>query len=376
MGLDFGYQAEHTSRAMLRSLLVSRAPLLAALILTSCAGERCSKKGSVELSTPKSTCSSGPGCQAQIIGISGASISNVNIPETLSAITSSPELSGITWSKDLSRYLVVSDDTGLKSDRTNHTPILFAMSSTGALDNLPIRIDGLAELNDAESICSGPPGTFFLTTSHSLNKHEKSIESRRMLLHLELVGRTLRVLGKVDLLQAVDNQSQSIPEMAGAPANGRVDIEALAYQEGRLLIGLKSPLSANGEASILALPYAVETLRVGRLDKGAVSLWKRVRLCVEDRVGHACEGISDMAWLKNGSLVLTANAPKGMPTDGGGALWLLRNANLSDSGATLLHHFDGMLPEAVALSADASSLVLLFDAHGGPQKWATWPIPD
>ena len=350
--------------------------LLLLASVAACAGDHCSpgKHWSTRPSPATgSPCVAGRGCPGSD---ADGKISIVEVPPSLAAITSTPELSGLAWSSTLSRYLVVSDDTGLKSERTAHLPMLFALAPSGVFDNEPIRIDGLTEINDAESICTGPDGTFFLTTSHSPDKHGRVPESRRMLLHLGLSAYMLRVLGKVDLLQARDGSGKSIAEMAsGAPDSGTVDIEALTLDGDKLLIGLKAPLGSNGEASIIALPDAVAALRSGTLNLGAVSLWKKVRLCVSDAIGHACEGISDMAMLKNSTLVMTANAPKGMPTDGGGSIWLLKTSGSADATPELLHHFNGLLPEGVTVAPSGDPLVLVFDAHGSSPKWGTWPLP-
>ncbi len=370
--MDEWFQSKRETKLSYRVPL----PLLLLASIGACAGERCSpgKPGATpESQEAQAPCGEAKGCQGQG---AGARIAAIELPAALAAITSTPELSGLAWSPALSRYLVVSDDTGLKAEHTEHSPMLFTLAPSGVFDNEPIRIDGVPELNDAESICAGPDGTFFLTASHSPDKHGRVPESRRMLLHLGLSGYRLRVLGQVDLLQGRDSSGKSIAEMAaGGAASGTVDIEALAFEGDKLLIGLKAPLSANGEASIIALPGAVAALHAGTLNPGAVSLWKKVRLCVSDATGHACEGISDMALFKNGTLVLTANSPKGMPTDGGGAIWVLKNAGSADAVPELLHHFDGLLPEGVTVAADGQQLVLVFDAHRGPPKWGTWPLP-
>ena len=62
----------------------------------------------------------------------------VTVPEALLARTSMPEPSGIVWSPTLSRYLIISDDTGSKESGTNHAPWLFAMNREGVFDPAPM----------------------------------------------------------------------------------------------------------------------------------------------------------------------------------------------------------------------------------------------
>src|SRR4051794_29468870 len=108
------------------------------------------------------------------------------------------ELSGAVWSPTLSRYVLVSDD--VSEEGSKHEPVLFTLSEAGQLDADPIRIDGIAELNDPESITAGPDGTLFVCTSHSVNKKGHLPESRRRLLHLEIgPDRKAKVLGQLDL---------------------------------------------------------------------------------------------------------------------------------------------------------------------------------
>ena len=91
--------------------------------------------------------------------------SPIAVPPALRAMHESIEPSGVVWAAPIDRYLVVSDDTGPEEGR--HAPWLLTMDRQGRFDAEPVRIHGIDELNDAESICAGPRGTFFVTTSHS-----------------------------------------------------------------------------------------------------------------------------------------------------------------------------------------------------------------
>jgi hypothetical protein len=67
-----------------------------------------------------------------------------------------------------------------------------------------------------------------------------------------------------------------------------------------------------------------------------------------------------------------ANSPKGMPSDGGGALWKL---NAAGGAPQLLKRFDGLKPEGVALAKDRSSAIVVFDTDGQPPLWIRWALP-
>jgi hypothetical protein len=272
----------------------------------------------------------------------------------------------VAWSPRLQRYLVVSDDIGPHD--AHHEPWLLALARDGSLDPEPLPIAGLDELNDAESICAGPPDLFFVVTSHSPNKKGRLPAARRMLLLLTVEGRGLRVLGRLDLTEP--GGAAALLAKAGAPAGGRLDIEAIAYQRGALLIGLKSPLTQGGAASVLALEQPLAALRAGHLDERAITLrWQLPLTATPSGVG---QGVADLTVLPDGSLALVANAPKGAPRDGGGALYWL------PVGATtpqLVRWFPGLKPEGVTVSEDEKALILVFDNDAKPPLWLRLPLP-
>jgi hypothetical protein len=275
------------------------------------------------------------------------------------------ELSGAAWSTTLSRYIVVSDD--VNEEGKKHVPQLFALTESGQLDAAPIAIEGITELNDPEAIAAAPDGTMFVCTSHSVNKHGHLPQSRRRLLHLSLsADRKAKILGQVDLTTA--RTADGKPPWGEA---GALDIEGLAFRDGALYVGLKSPLASDGSATILRLPDALSVLNAGVIPTGALSVWARARFCVAKDGATVCEGIADLAFLGDGSLLVAANSPKGMPSDGGGALWKLAAPGGSP---TLLKRFEGRKPEGIALSPDHSSAIVVFDTDGRQPVWTRWPL--
>src|SRR5262245_48407583 len=92
----------------------------------------------------------------------GGSPALIGVPAALLRQNTAIEASGVVWAAPLGRYLIVGDDTGTEDRK--HQPWVFAMNAKGALDATALPIQGIAEINDPESICSGPDGTFFLTT--------------------------------------------------------------------------------------------------------------------------------------------------------------------------------------------------------------------
>jgi hypothetical protein len=296
----------------------------------------------------------------------------VKVPAALAASTSPPELSGLAWSPSLQRYLVVSDDTGLAEEGTQHAPFVLALDVSGTLDEATVPITGIASLNDPEAICPGPAGSFFLATSHSPNRKGRTRPDRRQLLHLEERGRSLAVIGRLDLT-ALSGRGELL-RIAGVDPEGRLDIEALAYHGGALYIGLKSPLTSSGSAVVLRLDNPVKALREGRARDGALTRWAELRLCAGAGAEKACQGLSDMVFLPDGSLVALANAPKGGPSDGGGAIWWAP-APASSQPPALLRQFPGLKPEGIALSSKKNSLMVVFDRDRREPLRVELPLP-
>lgn len=287
----------------------------------------------------------------------------VTVPQVLLTRTSMPEPSGIVWSPTLSRYLIVSDDTGSKENGTNHAPWLFAMSRDGVFDSAPIPILGLDKLNDAEAICPGPAGSYFLATSHSANRKGQDKAKRRRLYQLAVDGRALKILGSVDLASAIAE--------SGVIGSSSVDIEALAFQEGALYVGLKSPQNSVGAAYILRIPEVLPALKEGALPAGRIQIFAELPLSVAGSDGKVVQGVSDMSFLPDGSLVILANSPKKMPPDGGGAAWLRKR----DGSLHMLRRFLGLKPEGVTVTHDGRSLVIVFDNDRKQPLWIHLPLP-
>jgi hypothetical protein len=297
---------------------------------------------------------------------------SVVVPAALAAVTSNPELSGIVWSKKRNRYLVVTDDSGLREDATAHQPLLLGMTEKGVLDPKPIAIRGVDRINDPESICAGPNGTYFLVTSHSPNRSNKTSHSRRQLLQLRDDGDALAVVGRLDLTAV--KGSRSLLSLLGLPDEGRLDIEAVAFHDAALFIGFKSPLTADGAAVVARLASPVEAMRRGAIHPEDLTRFLAAPLCLDTGKQKVCEGISDMLFLPDGSLMVSANAPKGGPKDHGGALWHLPSPP-DKRAPVLLRRFPDLKPEGLAYSPSGRSVAVVFDCDQAVPKWTEVSLP-
>ena len=187
-----------------------------------------------------------------------------------------------------------------------------------------------------------------------------------------MVGRVVRIAGQVDLTEARGVAGESLLELARLEVGGALDIEALAYRDGALYIGLKAPLASDGAATILRLADPAATLAAGRIAPGSLAFWSRARLCRPRAGADVCAGIADMTFMADGTLLLLGNSPKGLPSDGGGSLWRMEGA---DKPATFVQQFPGLKPEGIALGPEGTFAVIVFDTDGAPPRWTRWALP-
>lgn len=268
-------------------------------------------------------------------------LQRVEVPAELLTKTRPLELSGLTWVPSLDRFLFVSDDTGFDKTPSRESPWLFALSASGHVDPAPVVLQGLEKLDDAESITTEKENVLWVVTSHSHTTKGKVKAERRQLLHVAVEHGALRVTERFDLM------SLGLEQAVGAG----VDLEAVAFHEGKVLVGLKAPLDAQGRAQLFSFDPTTKQL----------APWKQLSLVVNG----VHEGVSDVLRLPDGRWLLAANAPKGGPLDHGGALWLL------DRDATtpkLWLHFPGLKPEGLSLTP-RGTVAVVFDRQDAPPEW-------
>lgn len=309
----------------------------------------------------------------------------VGIPAQLRQRIPQLELSGLTWAPELGRYLVVVDDTIDAETAERHAPFVLAMDREGRLDAEPVSIAGIERLDDAESLTGDGHGTYFLLTSHSLNRHGKVKPARRQLLRMVFVEHRLRVTGALDLLEGADDVRAALPAGSSDELPG-IDLEGLAFYGGALYLGLKWPLMEDGSAIVLRMAHPAEVFTRGRLGPRDLVFWGKVALQVPNDAGPGpiAEGIADLLFAPDGSIFACANSPKGRPWDGGGAVWRLRSGGGGDARglaggkieATLLRRYRGLKPEGVAVAPGLEGgLTVVFDRGREDPLWAFIRLP-
>lgn len=285
------------------------------------------------------------------------------------------EPSGVVWSPALKRFVVVSDDTGLPNV-DEHAPWLFTMDETGRVDPRPLVVAGLKAMRDLESIAPAPDGGLYVLSSQSSSKKGKRTKTRECLVHISLDGGQATATRTVYLAELLDAAGADTRAALGLGSTSALEIEGLTTTaEGGLLLGLKSPLDADGNAIIWHLRDPDQLLATGELAAGRLTRWGGLRLAVTAAGSSVPGGISELLELGDGTL-LVASTPSAAnaPTDQIGALVSVAGrAGLASP--RLVREFPGLRPEGLARTPDDDGIMIVFDAGADTPSWMELPWP-
>lgn len=298
----------------------------------------------------------------------------IKVPEKLKA-TSRVEPSAVLYRPDLSRYLVVSDDTGFE-DKDEHSPWLFTMDERGALDPEPILVSGVKELNDLESITAGEGGSIYVLSSQGYSKKGKRKKSRTALLKLAPEGRGFRTEAEMHLVSLIEAAGAAEMAKLGLSGGTRdLEIEGMAYHQGSLYFGVKAPLDEQGNAMIWKVADPKALFSATSLGATGLSLWARARLEAEVDGRPVPGGISELLFLPDGSLLITSTSSKEQGSVESGKLWRVPLPAAGSLSPELVKSFPALKPEGLCLSSTPGKLVVVFDTGPSTPMWLEMPWP-
>ena len=167
------------------------------------------------------------------------------------------EPSGAIWLADLNKYLVISDDTD-----EMHSPLLFLMNRDGSIDLVPLKISGLSEIMDIESITQDEQ-FIYLLSSQSRNSSGDVKKHRSLMVKVKRVGLELTAVSSFELrplllaalAKSTNTELQSLAAtiQASTVKKGDLDIEGMTINGNDILVALKSPHSDSNESLVLRL---------------------------------------------------------------------------------------------------------------------------
>jgi hypothetical protein len=304
------------------------------------------------------------------------------VPDALIAV-SRIEPSGLVWVPALDRFLIVSDDTGLKDGTDEGAPWLFTMDRTGRVDAAPLVVAGVDEVSDLEAIADVGDGTYYLVCSQSLSAKGKRPIKRSCLLRVQLAGWQLRALGQVDLIGSVLAAAKGEGgaswlrtlglNVVGEALPGRTEIElnieGATARDGALLLGLKQPIDGQGRATIWELRQVDRLFTTRRLARADLQCVASVPLSVQVEGRDAPAGVADLLALDDGRLLVAATSPTRGPQSG--AIWQLP----VNGEAVLVARFAGLKPEGISRGPDPGLLYVVFDRQQEVPQWTTLQLP-
>lgn len=286
-------------------------------------------------------------------------------PEILAA--SRFEASGLVWVAALDRYVVISDDTGLASDRK--PPWLFTMSRRGAVDPEPITIENVAELDDVESIAAGERGALWLAASQSVSDKGNRPRAREVIARLVPTATGYKLDAKVHLASLLAEAPAATRAALGVPDLAALDIEGMAYAGGALYFGLKAPVDGEGRALIWKAA-APDRLLAGDLAGAQLAIVARVKLAAEVDGREVPGGIADLLVIDERHLLIAATASGISAKHQSGALY-----TVIDGTAARVRVFPELRPEGLALAPTPHRLAVVFDRGRDAPMWTELELP-
>lgn len=166
-----------------------------------------------------------------------------------------PEASGVSR---VGATLVIAGDEEPKA--------LWLATDSGRMTH--VKLSG-ASWDDMEGLASVDERFFFASTSHSRTKKGKRKPEREQLFLMELSEKkiravhtwSLRELVLTELAKSFGAQLDMKTVEGASPDEGGLNIEGLAYHGGKLFIGLRSPITAQGKALMLVIKNGNELLQ-------------------------------------------------------------------------------------------------------------------
>jgi hypothetical protein len=277
----------------------------------------------------------------------------VHVPPAIKTV-SSFEPSGAVYLKDLKKYLIASDDTD-----KDHSPMLFLMGRDGAVDTQVVRINGLKELHDIESVLLDESGTVYLLASQSPNKKGEIVASRNLLIRLKRNGVEFGVDGTVELrpllLSAIEASKDVDLDSVRKKLKKDLEIEASYIENGHLKVGLKKPLLKNGSSLVLDLGPLKKLVEKKAIAAGDFKVDQKISF----PEGIEKARITEMSKVGNKLIISTVSKkPERV-----GRLWAM---NMVTKSLEKIGEYPGHSPEAVAYDSDAKELMILFDEKDSP----------
>ena len=256
---------------------------------------------------------------------------------------------------------MVSDDT----DNVD-SPLLFLVSEDGSVEERPLQIPGLKEIEDMESISADQDNVYVMSSLSTKGvgdpKGTRSQLVRFRLRGLDASGTESVQIGKL-LRNLIAKSSDPVLRELTRQGLEKLEVEAHSVKDGALYIGLKSPLGGEETSVFLRVP-SVNSLFPGDDATPAIEVWKTVKVAA---VGKKSQRISDLTFVGDTMYFTTT-----VKEEKGSAIWSITK----DGEPTLVQAFDVSGLEGIAYNPAKNQFFLTFDnGNGRPSEFASVPGP-
>ncbi|MDA8793097.1 DUF3616 domain-containing protein [Bacteriovoracaceae bacterium] len=278
---------------------------------------------------------------------------------------SSFEASGITFLKDIKKFMAIGDGMNLEDH-----PQVVLLDEEGEIiyENY---IPELGQVDDLEAITSTENGEVYLLSS--LDK-KKNFKFRKKLIKLKRDGLQFTKEAEINLYKAIHRSLRKTPksELAQLVLKKKgmeVDLEAILIKDNSLYIGLRNPVLESGslrKAIIFKISNLNKLLKTGDIPPGNITIFQK--LVLKNTHGGVL-GISGMS-LCGDDLYLTAAPTRKKRRSG--AIFRL-NFNRRKSNALKIYNFPHQKPEGVYCD-QGKTLTVTFDHGRDPSQVAFYDI--
>ena len=303
-----------------------------------------------------------------------ALIKEMTIPASLLKVTRF-EPSGITWLPELDKYLIVSDDTGIRKAKNDHAPYVFFMSADGNVEPVPVVLNGIRKINDLEAVAPADDNIFYLVSSQNISKAGKRPKNREQILKVKRNKTRFEVLGTINLLSLLLD-SYTADELAtlgltqqSTDKRPLLNIEGAAWHQDALYFGLKQPVTKEG-AIIWKLDNPDTIFEGNKLKPGQLTVFGNIRL---GQFENRFAGFSDILFDRKGNLWALstfANVTKSKQTGGLHRINLFANGHFETETLT---RFPGLKPEGLTF-IDDNQLMIVFDNDNQTPAYCVYDV--
>lgn len=266
------------------------------------------------------------------------------------------EPSGLVWAEDLNNFIVISDEAIQAG-----APTLLLMNAQGQVSRQLLTIEGVAGLDDVESI-SADGTSLYVMASHSGTRKGNRSNERETFLKIDRKGLVVKAEASVNLRALLvaalaTSADPRLIALAEAEKQGEFDIEGHAVEGGNLYLAFKSPMLDRNRGLVVLVKNVASVFKTNAIPSANVSVFAELNL--RSTTKHVEMQLSDFHF-KNGKGFIATTCVG----DDCSALWSFAPG----TNPLQLAFFPHSSLEGVTYDAKTNVVTGIFDNSGKPTK--------